>query len=700
MVLSLLLMISCTPVQDTIKPPKTEIVRIQPKYGPDGVIVEVTGKDERTPVDKLFYAYWVGDTIQATTTSNKILIDSMLLGEGTHTIKVAAVNHFNLADPEPPQREFVVDLTPPPTPQATAYLRSGKIHFDFSLAQKPDDFKGYLVISRFFTQEKDFVTYSDTYSISAEPAEYEFQVMAIDDVGNRSTPFTFTLDTNNDKAPTIINTLPARIGANHTEFELDVFDDWDRIDTITAHATLSHMPLEVELPFVTLTKPHTREGTSTLTISLVDSKGNQRTIDHELFIDLTPPETPYQPVLENTFGGYLLRWHAQNGVHAYRIYGLNDRDRGWELIDEINQNQFFLTERYLQYSITALDDVENESFHSYPARTYDEKYAPVVSAEQLTEFSDNTLLTTLFSPYIILNPIQVPKDVTVALERGVEVVFEEGGSFEVLGQLITLPSQTERRSRFVFHGANETAGILINGGSVWIENMDCIGSGGLFAHVINHGSFMGKDLNITQFTDIFAAQAVEQLLISNSQLEADTLLTGSNVKKMRLMDSVANTRIAIDVSGAMELCISGSILEASEIGILLRDLSNLRLTHTSIYAPKAVEASKFTTVDASDVYIESSEVGFKLTGASTLNLRKGEISGAVNGIHMKSSGYLLLLDSVIQSCTTGIRAENSDLNIIETIIRDNRIGIVAEGRHTLVQESLQLLDNEHDIIQR
>ncbi len=690
------------PAQNSIKPPSTEIIRIQTKYGPSGVVIEVTGRDERTPVEELFYVYWVGSTVEATTTSTKIQIDSHLLGEGTHTFRVAAVNHYNLADPEPPQREFKVDLTPPPTPTATAYLESGQIYFSLSLPEPPDDFAGYTIQAQ--TPGNDphvYTAHGREHVIPAVRAEYTFQIKAFDDVGNHSQPFAFALNVTEDRPPYIKNPLPERIGSTHREIELDVRDDWDHPEDITITATLTTIPLEVRPPMIRIPASHQpREGKNALLIILIDKQGNQTSITHPLYIDLTPPETPYQPRLSNMFGGYFLSWNLQDDAQSYRIYGLNEGEDDWILLDETRQNQILLSERFLQYSVSALDNVENESLRSYPVRTYPEKYVPVVSAEELTVFQDNTLLTTLFSPYIIRNPVQIPQNVTVALERGIEIIFEEEGRFEILGELITYPSETERRTRFRHETDSLLPGLIIQGGSVWLENLDSIGTGGTWAQISHHGSFQGINLSVLGFEEVFSVYDLESLLVSNSQFETGSLLRGNSAKNTRIMDSIIHASNAIDLTGAVELCISGSIIQATEIAIQLRDLSNLQLTQTSIHAPTAIEASKFCTIDGVDVYIEAGETGFLLSSASTLNLRRSEVMGATNGIHIRSSGYLYLSESFIQDCVTGIRAENSDLRVVDTHIRSNRIGMVIEGRHTLSEESVTYSDNERDTVIR
>jgi len=695
-------LLSCMPAQNSIKPPSTEIVRVQPKYGASGVVIEVSGRDERTPVEELFYVYWVGTTIESTTTSTKIRIDSHMLGEGTHTFRVAAVNQYNLADPEPPQREFKVDLTPPPTPTATAYLESGQIYFSLSVPEPPNDFAGYSIQAQTPGNEpRVYTALARDHAISAERTEYAFQVKAFDDVGNHSQPFAFALDLTEDRPPYLNNALPERIGSAHREIELDVRDDWDHPEDITIIATLTTISLEVRPPMIRIPASHQpREGKNTLSILLIDKQGNQTSLTHSLYIDLTPPETPYQPKLSTMFGGYFLSWNLQDDAQSYRIYGLNEGEDDWVLLEETRQNQILLSERFLQYSVSALDRVDNESLRSYPVRTYPEKYVPVVSAEEMTVFQDNTLLTTLFSPYIIRNPVQIPQNVTVALERGIEIIFEEEGRFEILGELITYPSETERRTRLRHETDSILPGLIIQGGSVWLENLDSIGNGGTWVQISHHGSFQGINLSVSGFEEVFRINEMESLLISNSQFETGSLIRGSNAKNTRIMDSIIHASNAIDLIGAVELCISGSIIQASETGIQLRDLSNLQLTQTSIHAPTAVEATKFCTIDGVDVFVESGETGFLLSSASTLNLRRSEIMGATNGIHIRSSGYLYLSESLVQNCITGIRAENSDLRVLNTHIRSNRIGMVIEGRHTLSEESVTYSDNEHDAIRK
>jgi len=157
---------SCAPMEGRIKPPETRILKAQNKYGPTGVSFEVSGKDDRTPTEKLRYAFWIleknektqilNTTYEASSTTGLISVDSKKFQEGNYIFRVTAINEFGKADESPEEILFTVDFTAPSAPKAATWLEESKIKVSSYLEKSPDDFSGFFIKISSSEDSKDY----------------------------------------------------------------------------------------------------------------------------------------------------------------------------------------------------------------------------------------------------------------------------------------------------------------------------------------------------------------------------------------------------------------------------------------------------------------------------------------------------------------------------------------------------------------
>jgi hypothetical protein len=237
------------------------------------------------------------------------------------------------------------------------------------------------------------------------------------------------IDTTVDEAPCLENSLPKFLGKDDTHIPISFFDDWAKHEEITVQATFNGKEATLDDEGLNVDVSMMNEGTHTLHLRLTDDNDNVKEITNEIFIDLTPPQIPFDCTFKDQGNGYLISWNAEREeMETFKIYGFNIEE-DITLLGTVEDKAFSTPERYLHYVITSVDKAGNESSPSYPIRTYNEQYRPITSSD-LSDIRENTLLTSLYSPYVIDKKIQILPGILLGIEKGVELIFTEKGLFE------------------------------------------------------------------------------------------------------------------------------------------------------------------------------------------------------------------------------------------------------------------------------
>ncbi|HRW92818.1 MAG TPA: NosD domain-containing protein [Thermotogota bacterium] len=711
---------SCAPSKGQIRPPDTRFLEVAERYGADRVSFLVEGEDERTPREKLRFSIRVYIapeenkphpvpstkdllsgllTYEGSSTTGSISFPSEEIGEGEFLVHVSAINEFGLADESPAEALFTVDFSPPASPRVQARLVAGKILLSARLLEYPPDFHHFEV--QVFPGEKQ--VFSESSGLFEIPArlgeEYLLQTVAVDDVGNRSRSESMEFSTLRDDPPQLEKPIPSLLGGNLDRVEVWYFDDWDPVEKVETQATMSNLPVRIRDSAIKLDLHALPEGTQTLWIGLKDSKGHLNLLRKDIFVDLTPPHTPNQPSIEARSEKFELTWEKDVDQDSYGVYGSNDGSN-WDLLGTVDEPFFSTDERYLQYGVSAFDLAGNESGVSYPVRTYDQTYTPAISPE-IVSLQENTLLTTTYSPFVIQQPLEVAKGVTLAMERGVEIQFQNQGSLSVAGQMLVIPSPSEKESliRSEDRADPSQALITLDGGELWLEGVRLQGNDGVFLAVNRNGNAMiqqGSSLGFSVFATVSEADG---LTLSEMDIQATTLVFGDSLQTLKILDSTLQSVEGVNLDNVQDLSMNNVNILASRSAIRVGSLSNITLDLCEIQAPNALRLEKFSAGTAARCDFVASETAISIMGASTLNLRKSTITGAICGICVDQSSYLSILESEIVECATGISILNSDVRAISTSLSKNGVGILQKGRFSFESEDVIFPNTPKPIVQ-
>jgi hypothetical protein len=716
----LLLFTNCSPNNGQIKPPETKIETRTQKFGSGEVKIAFSGKDERTPEDKLTYAYWlytikdpaimnaksvIADqdkkiVIEATTTTAEAVFSGKVLDEGVFLLSVVAINEFGLADESPAESTFFVDLTPPQLPELSVMLKEGNIISIASYKETPSDFFGFEFFAYSESDAKKSQQSTSLWTYKAKFGElYEIQVRAYDDVGNYSQTISASCDATQDKEPVLVSSIPVLLGSKTNVIELEYYDDWDKTADISKNATLSSTCLKTRDNGFVINHSMLSEGTETFLLVLKDKNGHVLKIERDLFIDLTPPEIPENVSIENLSTGYQISWGKKAEAAFYGVYGSNDGN-DWELIDTTPELKLYSPGRFLHFAVSAIDLAGNESHVSYPIRTYDEMYSPVVSSD-VTAIEGNTLLTTLFSPYTIRTHLLIPEGVSLAFERGVEVVFETNGSLEIDGELISIPSRTERYSEFrMVKDTFSEPVFTIGKGNIWLEKIrfnEDNNEGTLFS-MNRYSSVMVSDALIKGFSTVVSCTNSDNFQITESRIETLSFASGESLKNLKITNSEITAVNGISLNNVQNLFLSEATLVCTDTLLKTNGLSNIKIENSRLSSMgDGIQAAKLTVIDlfASDIFVKNTALS--INGASSLNMRKTVIDGSNTGIYASQSSYVSVSESDIENCSFGVIILNSDLSINDTAFTKNATAIELQGRNTFEQVKVAFSENSVDV---
>jgi len=711
---------SCAQVSGRINPPETKIETKTQKFGPSGVTIAFSGKDERTPPEKLTYAYWVyrlvepteknaksdpftferKPVLEASSTVAQAALDSQRLKEGQFLFAVVAVNEFGLADESPAEHVFRIDLTPPAPPQVEAILKAGKVKVACDYDDTPEDLAGYAFTA---LSNNDSRTTEQPIGIWTFPAKlgevYEIEVYAYDDVGNRSKTATLECDASEDHPPVLLTALPALLGVKTVEIELDYYDDWDSQTQIAIEATISSVALKIKDGRLQINYDQLSEGTNTILLELKDTNKHVHRVQKEAFVDLTPPQIPDELSIQNLSNGYMVSWKKAVEADSYALYGSNDGN-DWEQIGTTNDQKLYSPQRFLHFAVSAFDKAGNESHISYPVRTYDEMYSPVISST-IDSIGGNTLLTTLFSPYLIKSHLVIPDSVSLAFERGVEITFVNEGELEIEGELISIPSRTDRYTRFLIQREpNGQPFIKVGKGNVWLEKIifENPGKNGWLFAMSRNSNILINDAQIKGFETVVCCNSSDSFQITESEVEAENFVVGDSVKNMKITCSAIQAKNGISLNNVQNLFLSETILECGESLMTTSGLSNIKIENSTLLSSRnGIQAQKLTVIELFDSSISASNTALAINGASSLNIRKSKISDSEVGVSAMQSSYVSISESVISGCVRGVQVVNSDLSINDSTFEQNATAVALQGRNAFEQKKVVFTGNDLDI---
>ena len=713
-ILIIVFITACAP-ESNINPPDTSIEQMQPVYGKSGVKIILSGTDDKTPVEKLTYkyAFFVKDEndeeqlyFEGDTQTADLFIEAERFEEGEYIGRITAVNEFGLSDKTPAEGSFKVDLTPPEIPVIDYQIIAGEVLLNI-LNENDNDIAGYEMVLSNTTDSKAFSSTLNSFTFKATKGDhYEIAVLAYDNAGNNSEEAHLTIDTTVDEAPRLENRLPDFLGKNDEFIPIEFYDDWSKTSEITVQATFNGKNTELAEEGLDVDVSMMNEGTHTLNITLKDKDDNVREIRKDIFIDLTPPQIPFDCGFKEQTDGYLLTWDSEvEEKETYRIYGFN-KEEDTILLDTVEGKAFRTSERFLHYVITSVDKAGNESSPSYPIRTYNEKYLPITSSE-LGEIRENTLLTSLYSPYTIDNAVTIPSEILLGIEKGVALIFTENGSFDVKGHILSIPSKSSKERTIELNFQKPEAQgkhsplIRISGGSVWLNESKIMGNDSpltLF-EVSNGGEFRAQGISVAGVDTVINSVDSDTIVLDDSVIEAVTFATGTSARAFRVSNSQFNVVDGINLGNIQQLELNDCVIDATQTALNLKGFTNAVMNDTTITGKNTLIINKLSAVDAKSVNIYASQNAVNLKGASTLNLREVTVSASKTAIFVDRSAYLCAIESIIKDSEVGLNILNPNIYFNNVILTGNRFALKGKDNPQWLENGLELIDNEVNFIE-
>ncbi|MFP4460869.1 MAG: hypothetical protein ACLFQE_01595 [Thermotogota bacterium] len=710
----ILFVTACAP-ESELKPPDTSIEQMQSVYGKSGIRMILSGVDDKTPAEKLTYHYAFFEKgenkdeqerlfLEGDCETNELLIDSNQFKEGEYVVRIAAVNEFGLSDKTPAEATFKVDLTPPKIPDIEYEIIAGEVSLKF-VNEESTDVAGYEMVLSSSSDSKAFSSTKDSFTFKANQGEqYKMAVKAYDNAGNSSKEVQVIIDTTIDEAPNLANALPDFLGNNDTQIPISVYDDWAKPSEITVQATFNGQKAPVNDEGLDVDVSMMNEGTHTLALCLADNNDNMREINKKIFIDLTPPQIPFDCSFKEQGDQYVIKWNGEvEQGETFKVYGFN-KEEDITLLDTVEGKKFSTPQRYLHYVITAVDKAGNESSPSYPIRTYNEQYRPVTSSD-LSEIQENTLLTSLYSPYTIDKMIHIPSEKLLGIEKGVELSFTENGSILVEGQILSIPSKSSKE-RVLTINYEEVPSITphsliqINGGSVWLNESRILGNNASLTlfDIINGGEFRAQGISVTGIDTVINSVDSDTIVLDDSIIQANTFATGVTAKVFRISGSQLKTVNGINITNVQQMEINNCSIEATQTALNLNGFTNSVISDTTISGKKSLMINKLSAVDAKSVNIFATQDAICLNGASTLNLRDVTVSASNTGIFVDKSAYLCAIESIIKDSKVGLNILNPNVYFNNVILSGNRYAIRGKSNSQWMENGFKLIDNEVDFI--
>lgn len=705
---------ACAP-ESELNPPDTSIEQMQSVYGQTGIRLVLSGVDDKTPAEKLtyHYAFYIKSEneneeieelfLEGDCETGELFVDSLEFEEGEYIAKVAAVNEFGLEDKTPAEGTFKVDLTAPEMPVIRYQIISGEVDLKFVNIES-SDIAGYEMILSNSVDTKAFSSTLDRFTFKANKGDhYEIAVKAYDNAGNNSEEARLLIDTSTDEAPYLENELPEFLGNNDSHILISFYDDWAKPDEITVEATFNGKMAQINEEGIDIDVSMMNEGTHTLNLHLRDNNDNVREISKDIFIDLTPPQIPFDCSFKEQGKDYLITWDAEmEEKETFKVYGFN-KEENISLLGTVERKAFSTPERYLHYVITAVDKAGNESSHSYPIRTYNEQYRPITSSD-LNDIQENTLLTSLYSPYIIEKTIRIPPDILLGIEKGVELIFTKNGSLQVEGQILSIPSKSSK-DRTISVKFEETDAklshiplIQINGGSVWLNESKVFGNDAplILFEVSNGGEFRAQGISVTGLNTVINSIDSDTIVLDDSIIQATTFATGASARAFRISGSQLTVEDGLNITNIQQLEINDSTIMATQTALNLNGFTNAVMNDSTIRGNNAFVINKLSAVDAKSVNVYATQNAISLHGASTLNLRDVTISASKTAIFVDRSAYLCAIESIIKDSEIGLNILNPNIYFNKMILNGNRYAIRGKTNTEWLENGLLLIDNEVD----
>ncbi len=114
------------------------------------------------------------------------------------------------------------------------------------------------------------------------------------------------------------------------------------------------------------------------------------------------------------------------------------------------------------YRVAAFDALNNESEQSDSAK------AALVPSEPVPLTGELKKDTTLSGSYIIMGDLMVPKDLSLTVEEGTKIAFQEAASLTIFGKLVV--DGKEMPVDFVPTGDEQWKGVIADGGTIVVRN--------------------------------------------------------------------------------------------------------------------------------------------------------------------------------------------------------------------------------------
>lgn len=712
LVVLILLMASCSPMEKKITPPETKIENVSEKYGKKGFYIKVSGTDERTPTDKLrynFFTYSINNLkkplFEASSTTNEIKIDqSKFKKEGKYRIRVSAVNEFGLFDETPAEADFIMDYTPPLPPVCDVRIEAGKLNLNILSDEKQHDVSGYKIAMIYPGKDnRDFETVINEFEHDVKKGEkFSIEVKAVDDVYNESIPSSYKVDASGNVAPflSVEYGFPKFIGIKDKGINIEYFDDWDEDSEITVDATLAGSKIIFENCFAPFDAELLPEGEVLFEICLTDKDKKKRVYNEYLNVDITPPVSPDKPNLEKIDSLWNLSWLKVDEADSYKVYGSNDGN-DWVFLGETKMENYVIPQRYLQYSVSSLDKAMNESVRSFPGRTYDENYKPLTESK-IYKVEENSILTRVYSPYFISDTVTIPDGITLAMENGVELVFENDGKIKVNGQFIMMPSESDKNSFITCFGENNNDNLIeIENGEVWIENLEITSDRDYVESMIsvNDDSILNiRKMKYKGLGNFIFADKAESITISESRLNGEYLIYGNGLNRLKIESSTLSCFEGLDIKQGRDINICKVDIMSTETAIRISDLTNLKVIDSNIVAKNGLDVNKFSSVEIYESTLETDEIGVFARGAATLNMRKTDLLSNNYGLKIGKNSYVSVMEGSISNCDQGvILYDESEIFFSDVSITDNRQGIVVGKNCNMEKENVVFERNEEDL---
>ncbi len=626
-----LLLAACNKPQMGV-PPDTQLVHVDEKVGLDGGYIEVTASDDRTPVDKMKFVIEI-DGVRKPMDGNRF--DLLSLPEGEHTMKVWAVDEDGLEDPSPVSVQVLVDKTRPKIPVVTWKVVDSRLVLETLGYDKLDT----VALKVNLPSTSCLFSMGEEMKIPVEKnsGTIPFKVMAVDRVGNTSTPLEYFLNTDLDFPPLIEVEHRKHLSLDTSCIWVNVEDDWDSSPRVIVSVDDEEIPYDVKNGYLRIPSRIT-QGYHSLLIQAIDDSRNRSYLVREFYYDKTRPPSPslmrkagkIGSEVPDGFEGFITLYRVDRFGNLKHVKG-HDEKSG----------------TIYTAAFTSISGMNSPLAPFLP-----------VPPEDIIPYNENILAAIMKSMKINVRSVgvpglnlMIPKGVWLVVPDGVTLMLSGGAKFVVKGVMVVEGSEKEPS---IIQGGT----ILVDGGKLVLKNVRISSS-----KIILVGT---------------SAISLENATLENSQLDVKAGAIAV-MKNMRCEQSkvVLRNLSSVNIEKGNFECLQISnvgntmILSSYVSGFTVSNMSKVDVSGDSILGNLTV--SFMSDVYIMDARFEAGKVEIDDTSKVILENAGGEITE----INVNNDSRLIIRDSAFSS-RFKLRVYRADLMLYRQK-RDYFIMDIGEG---------------------